>query len=120
MATIFVSPGVFTREQDFTIFASRIGITRLGIVGKTLKGPAFEPIKIKTTDDYMLRFGSTDPDFPLPYVANSFLSQSNELTVTRVLGNNGFTNSPAWLIVADISDTYSGTTTISGLTFTKT
>lgn len=120
MATIFVSPGVFTREQDFTIFASRIGITRLGIVGKTLKGPAFEPIKIKTTDDYLLRFGSTDPDFPLPYVANSFLAQSNELTVTRVLGNNGFTNSPAWLIVADISTTYSGTSTNFGLTFTKT
>ena len=109
MATIFVSPGVFTREQDFTIFASRIGITRLGLVGKTLKGPAFEPIKIKNTDDYLLRFGSTDPDFPLPYVANSFLSQSNELTVTRVLGNNGFTNSGAWLIVAS-GGTHSGAT----------
>jgi len=120
MATIFVSPGVFTKEQDFTIFASRIGITRLGVVGKTLKGPAFEPIKIKTTDDYLLRFGSTDPDFPLPYVANSFLAQSNELVVTRVLGKNGFTNSPAWLIVADSSDTYSGTSTNYGLTFTKT
>lgn len=120
MATIFVSPGVFTREQDFTVFASRIGITRLGVVGKTLKGPAFEPIKIRTTDDYLLRFGSTDPDYPLPYVANSFLAQSNELTVTRVLGSNGFTNSPAWLIIADISTTYSGTSTFSGLTFTKT
>lgn len=120
MATIFVSPGVFTKEQDFTVFASRIGITRLGIVGKTLKGPAFEPIKIKNTDDYLFRFGSTDPDFPLPYVANSFLSQSNELTVTRVLGNNGFTNSPAWLIVSDISTTYSGTSTNFGLTLTKT
>lgn len=121
MATIFVSPGVFTREQDFTIFASRIGITRLGVVGKTLKGPAFEPIKIRTIDDFLLRFGSTDPDYPLPYVANSFLAQSNELTVTRVLGMNGFNNSPAWLIIADVTDTYSGTTaTTYGLTFTKT
>lgn len=120
MATIFVSPGVFTREQDFTIFASRIGITRLGVVGKTLKGPAFEPIKIRTADDFLLRFGSTDPDYPLPYVANSFLAQSNELTVTRVLGMNGFNNSPAWLIIADVTDTYSGTTTFSGLTFTQT
>lgn len=121
MATIFVSPGVFTREQDFTVFASRIGITRLGVVGKTLKGPAFEPIKIRTTDDFLLRFGSTDPDYPLPYVANSFLAQSTELTVTRVLGINGFNNSPAWLIIADVNDTYSGTTaTTYGLTFTQT
>jgi len=119
MATIFVSPGVFTREQDFTIFASRIGITRLGVVGKTLKGPAFEPIKIRTTDDFLLRFGSTDEDFPLPYVANSFLAQSNELTVTRILGSNGFTNSPAWLVIADISTTYSGSTTESAMTFSQ-
>lgn len=119
MATIFVSPGVFTREQDFTIFASRIGITRLGVVGKTLRGPAFEPIKIRNTDDFLLRFGSTDPDFPLPYVANSFLAQSNELTVTRILGNEGFTNSPAWLIMADISETYSGETSTTGLTFSQ-
>ena len=35
MATIFVSPGVYTKEQDFSVFASRIGITRLGLVGKT-------------------------------------------------------------------------------------
>ena len=71
--TIFVSPGVYTKEQDFTLFASRIGLTRLGLVGKTLRGPAFEPISIRTTDDYLLRFGSTHPNYPLPYVANAFL-----------------------------------------------
>lgn len=108
MATVFLSPGVFTREQDFTIFASRVGITRLGLVGKTLKGPAFEPIKIVSTDEYLARFGSTDPKFSLPYVANSFLAQSNELTVTRILGQNGFTNSGAWMIVAGTGSTNAG------------
>jgi len=118
MATIFVSPGVYTKEQDFSVFASRIGITRLGLVGKTAKGPAFEPIKIGSTDEYQLRFGGTDPLLPLPYVANSFLGQSNELTVTRILGNGGFTNSGAWLLIANTGSTYSGTTTASGMTFT--
>ena len=119
MATIFVSPGVYTAEQDFTVFASRIGITRLGLVGKTVKGPAFEPIKISSTDEFLIRFGGTDSSLPLPYVANSFLGQSNELTVTRILGGNGFVNSPAWMIVADVS-LYSGTTTQTGMTFTVT
>lgn len=124
MATIFVSPGVFTKEQDFTVFASRIGITRLGLVGKTLKGPAFKPTKVRTTDDYLLRFGSTNPDYPLPYVANSFLSQSNELNVTRILGSKGFDNSPAWYIVSDDAVTYTGDvvgtsgTSFSATTFT--
>ena len=110
MATIFVSPGVYTKEQDFSVFASRIGITRLGLVGKTAKGPAFEPIKIGSSDEYLLRFGGTDPELPLSYVANSFLGQSNELTVTRILGNTGFINSPAWLLVANSGGTYSGAT----------
>jgi len=110
MATIFVSPGVYTKEQDFSVFASRIGITRLGLVGKTEKGPAFEPIKISTSDEYALRFGGTDPDLPLSYVANSFLTQSNELTVTRILGNTGFVNSPAWIIAASMSGSSSGAT----------
>ena len=79
MATIFVSPGVYTKEQDFSVFASRIGITRLGLVGKTAKGPAFEPIHIGSTDEYLLRFGGTDPELPASYVENSFLGQSNFL-----------------------------------------
>lgn len=110
MATIFVSPGVYTKEQDFSVFASRIGITRLGLVGKTAKGPAFEPIKISSSDEYLLRFGGTDPELPASYVANSFLGQSNELTVTRILGNSGFVNSPAWLLVADGTGSESGAT----------
>jgi len=107
MATVFVSPGVYTREQDFSVFASQIGITRLGLVGETTKGPAFEPIKISSTDEYLARFGTTDTRIQLPYVANSFLKQSQELTITRVLGNEGFTNSAAWIIQAS-GGTFSG------------
>lgn len=117
MATIFVSPGVYTKEQDFSVFASRIGTTRLGIVGKTLKGPAFEAIKVTSSDEFYLRFGGTHPDYPSSYVANSFLSQANDLTISRVLGSGGFTNSPAWLIVADSVSLYTGTTETSGATF---
>lgn len=123
--TIFVSPGVYTKEQDFSVFASRIGITRLGLAGLTQKGPAFKPIRVSTSDEFLLRFGGTHPDYALPYVANSFLAQANELTVTRVLGTGkadgsdaGFENSNAWLIKADYATTYSGTVTYSGVTFT--
>ncbi len=98
--TIFVSPGIYTKEQDFTFFAQRIGITKLGLVGLTLKGPAFEPITVSSTQKFYDRFGGTDVTLALPYVAQAFLKQSSELTVTRVLGQQGFTNSPAWVIRA--------------------
>jgi len=100
MATIFVSPGVYTREQDFSVFASRVGLTKLGLVGLTQKGPAFEPVRVRSTDEYLFRFGGTSSDLQLPYVANSFLTQSNELTVTRVLGKEGFDDSNAWVLTA--------------------
>lgn len=101
MATIFVSPGVYTREQDFSVFASRVGLTKLGLVGLTQKGPAFEPIRVRSTDEFLFRFGSTSSDLALPYVANAFLTQSSELTVTRVLGKEGYDDSPAWIIVGE-------------------
>ncbi len=116
MATVFVSPGVYTREQDFSVFASQIGITRLGLVGETTKGPAFEPIKISSTDEYVARFGTTDTNLQLPYVANSFLKQSQELTITRVLGKEGFTNSAAWIIQGSTYEYFSGTSTQTGVT----
>lgn len=100
MATVFVSPGVYTREQDFSVFAANIGVTRLGLIGLTLKGPAFEPIRIRNTDEFFARFGTTDTSLELPYVANSFLKQSGELTISRVLGYEGYTNSAAWIIQA--------------------
>ena len=109
MATVFVSPGVYTSEQDFSAYASQIGITRLGLVGVTKKGPAFEAITVGSTAEFAARFGSTDIKLNLPYVANSFLTQSQNLTITRVLGNEGFTNSAAWVIQGS-GGTYDGAT----------
>jgi hypothetical protein len=110
--TVFVSPGVYTREQDFTFFASRIGLTRLGLVGLTPKGPAFEPIKIASSEGFSNRFGNPNSDYPLTYVAYRFLSQSSELTLTRVLGKVGYSGSNAWVITSSDTDPYewSGTT----------
>jgi len=120
MATIFVSPGVYTKEQDFSVFASRIGITRLGLVGTALKGPAFQEIKVKTTDEFFLRFGGTHPDYPMSYVANSFLGQANDLSICRVLGKGGFVNSPAWLVQSSSASTYSANVSILDMNFAVT
>ena len=109
--TVFVSPGVYTREQDFTFFASRIGLTRLGLVGLTPKGPAFEPIKIASSEGFSNRFGNPNSDFPLTYVGYRFLSQSSELTLTRVLGQVGYSGSNAWVITSSADTRYSFSST---------
>lgn len=95
---IFVSPGVYTSEKDLTFVAQSVGVTTLGLVGETLKGPAFEPILITDYDEFKAFFGGTsplkdgngNPKYELPYCAKSYLEESNQLFVTRILGLTGY------------------------------
>jgi hypothetical protein len=95
---VFVSPGVYTSELDLTFVAQSVGVTTLGLVGETLKGPAFEPLLITSFDEFRTYFGTTSPEkdgngnpkYELGYVAKSYLEESNQLFVTRVLGLTGY------------------------------
>jgi hypothetical protein len=95
---VFVSPGVYTSEKDLTFVAQSVGVTTLGLVGETLKGPAFEPILIGSFDEFRTYFGNTSPSkdgngnpkYELPYFAKSYLQESNQLFITRILGLTGY------------------------------
>jgi len=105
---VFVSPGVYTSEVDLSFVSQSVGVTTLGIVGETLKGPAFEPIFIRNFDEFSTFFGGTSPEkfvntqipkYESAYIAKSYLQQSNQLFVTRVLGLSGYDAGPSWSIV---------------------
>jgi hypothetical protein len=95
---VFVSPGVYTSEKDLTFVAQSVGVTTLGLVGETLKGPAFEPILVGDFDEFKTYFGPTSPEkdgasnpkYELAYMAKSYLQESNQLFVTRILGKTGY------------------------------
>ena len=106
---VFVSPGVYTAEQDLTFVAQSVGVTTLGAVGETSKGPAFEPIFVSSFDEFRTRFGDTSPEkfvdsqipkYELSFIARSYLEQSNQLFVTRVLGLSGYDAGPSWNFTA--------------------
>jgi len=105
---VFVSPGVYTSEVDLSFVSQSVGVTTLGIVGETLKGPAFEPIFIRNFDEFSTFFGESSPEkfvntqipkYEAAYIAKSYLQQSNQLFVTRVLGLSGYDAGPSWSIV---------------------
>ena len=105
---VFVSPGVYTSEVDLSFVAQSVGVTTLGIVGETLKGPAFEPIFIRNFDEFQSYFGGTTPEkfvntqipkYEAPYIAKAYLQQSNQLFVTRILGLSGYDAGPSWSIL---------------------
>jgi hypothetical protein len=121
---IYVSPGVFTSEKDLTFISQQVGVTTLGLAGETTKGPAFEPIFITNYEEFSTifgglnnsRFGGTErrPKYELPYIAKSYLTESNQLFVTRVLGLTGYDAGRAWMITA--SANYDPDTIITGST----
>ena len=124
---VFVSPGVYTSEKDLSFVTRQVGVTTLGLVGETTKGPAFQPVFISNYDEFTTFFGGLNPtkfkdsgypQYELPYIAKSYLTQSNQLFVSRILGFSGYDAGPAWGIVLDAAlDT--STTGITG-TFTYT
>ena len=119
---VFVSPGVYTTESELSFVAQSVGVTTLGIAGETLKGPAFEPIFITNYDEFQTYFGTTSPEkfvntqipkYELPYIAKSYLQQSNQLFVTRVLGLSGYDAGPSWSILS-VANVDSSTIETSG------
>ena len=110
---IFVSPGVFTSEKDLTFVTRQVGVTTLGLLGETPKGPAFEPVFISNYDEFINYFGGLNPEkykgngyqkYELNYIAKSFLSQTNQLYVSRVLGLSGYKAGDSWSITLDSSE----------------
>jgi len=107
---IRVSPGVYTSETDLTFVTRQVGVTTLGLVGETPRGPAFQPVFISNYDEFRSFFGGLNhekfrannyPKYELNYIARSYLSQSNQLFVTRILGLSGYNAGDAWAITID-------------------
>ena len=119
---VFVSPGVYTSETDLSFVAQSVGVTTLGLVGETLKGPAFEPIFITNFDEFQTFFGGTVPTkfintqipkYEAAYIAKAYLQQSNQLFVTRILGLSGYDAGPSWSLqaIANVDGTTVGINT---------
>ena len=126
---VFTSPGVKFRERDLSFVTRNVGVTTLGLVGETLKGPAFEPVFVQDKTEFSQRFGAQSIErfsngnlqYQLPYVANAYLEESNQLWVTRVLGLSGYDAGTAWAITlnagADPDTVTSGSTSAFTATF---
>lgn len=104
---VHLSPGTYVSEKDLTFTVEALGVTTLGLVGETVKGPAFQPLFVKNYDEFKTLYGGTSPEkfrntqipkFELPYIAKSYLTQSNQLYITRILGLSGYNKGNAYAI----------------------
>lgn len=107
------SPGAYSQFTDLSYAAKTLGITKLGLVGETQFGPAFDPTPVSDWTVFTQKFGGTSterfrdslyPKYELPYIAQSYLKASDQLYVCRVLGLSGYNAGPAFVITAHDSD----------------
>lgn len=125
-----ISPNIQFSEIDNTFTTESFGVTYLGISGEFQKGRAFTPIAVS---DYSNTFktcfgglnpckfeGSTQVKYEGAYIAKEFLSESNNLFVTRVLGLSGYDAGDAWALKVGASLDEDSITEVSQDLFTGT
>ena len=110
MTERFVSPGVFTQENDLSFLPQ--GIAQIGgaFIGPTLKGPAFVPTIVDSADDFRTRFGNPTPEFYMPHAALNYLNDAARATIVRVLGVGGYDPAESTpVVIQAVADTGSVT-----------
>ena len=80
----FISPGVYTLEQDLSQYVSNLSSTIVAMVGTSDIGPTETPTLVSSPTAYVNLFGQPSPNHYLGYAALSFLEQGAQLYVTRV------------------------------------
>ena len=91
MAEKIVSPGVFTRENDFSFVPQGIAEIGAAIIGPTTKGPALVPTVVNSFSEFEAIFGTTFDSGSKSYeyftslAAEQYLKNSGTLTVVRVM-----------------------------------
>ena len=86
----FKSPGVSTREIDLVSPSGRSPLgTPAGVIGTSLRGPAFVPVTFATFQDFVNKFGNTDGEKFGPLAISEWmagLGGAGAGTFVRVLG----------------------------------
>jgi hypothetical protein len=107
MAEKFVSPGVFTQENDLSFLPQGIAEIGTAVVGTFSKGPAFVPTTVSSIEQFREVFGGENEKYYASYAVRNVLQNSNTITVVRVGELGGYSHTGIRLTVATGSVTSS-------------
>lgn len=83
-----VSPGVLTREVDYSTYVGQVSTAILGIVGGATKGPINEKTYITSAKKFISIFGEPTGQTLGAYAALEFLKEGNQLWYVRVASDS--------------------------------
>jgi hypothetical protein len=91
MTEQILSAGVYTSENDQSFYSEGVSTTGLAVVGPTEKGPAFVPTDVTSYSQFTALYGSDSKNNYTAQTVYNNLQAGNNVKVTRVLGNGGWT-----------------------------
>lgn len=77
--TAYLSPGVYTRETDFSFYVKQISTSACGMVGIAEKGPINKPVLVTSWEQFVRKFGSYIADGYLAYAARAFFDNGGQV-----------------------------------------
>jgi hypothetical protein len=135
----FLSPGVEIREIDQSFIPAEVEAEGPIIIGRTRKGPANKPVKVRTLDDFITVFGApvpggsgvqgdmwrdgntTGPTYA-SYAAQAWLaSEESPITIVRLAGeqavtpSNNTTGKAGWEVSGTLGSAHATNGTAYGL-----
>jgi hypothetical protein len=94
MAESIINPvngaGVYTNEKDQSFLPLAIQEIGAAIVGPTVKGRVMTPTTVSSNEEFRRLFGPYTDDSYVPFVVDNYLQSGNNITVTRILYENGY------------------------------
>lgn len=103
---VMLSPGVQTKEVDYSTYVSQTSTTSLGMVGGAIKGPINDAQLITTPDEFIREFGEPTADSLATFSAIQYLQEGNKLWYVRVATDSAAAAS------AEIMDTETTSATV--------
>lgn len=90
MTETVLAPGVYSQEVDQSYIAPPANPGGLAIIGPTEKGAAFIPTDISSFSQFSAVFGQDTVNSYVPQSVHAYLQAGDNVKVTRVLGNGGW------------------------------
>jgi len=92
--SVYVSPGVYTREIDLSLYVPALSTTIVGMVGVTTKGPTETRTYITNQQQFVDTFGEPDSTVGYEsYAALQYLRRGRQLWFVRVVGDTAVKSS---------------------------
>jgi len=81
----YLSPGIYTREVDFSFYVKQISTSSCGMVGVAERGPVNKPVLVTSWEQFINKFGSYIQVGYLAYAARAFFDNGGSvLFVNRI------------------------------------